>query len=219
VEASTDRFIDSRYRPAEFIFKDPSKLSKDAIIKLLKFILDRQSTAGVENAFRFKIYVTKKGDHQSVYPHIGLAVDQDQTVKPKKKRRRKGKKSQINKNNGEDISGENKNSRDGKNNRDGENNTDGENIRDGDTVQPNINNTTMADGLEESAGILHKDNRQPQKKKRHETKKKQQTAGLISEGCNVDGRVTRQSQRLRQDENGKNLGGEKKKSARSGRMA
>jgi hypothetical protein len=199
--------------------------------------LDRQSTAGIENAFRFKIYVTKKGDHQSLYPNIGPADARQQTAKPKKTRRRKGKKSQIDQRGnagGEDIPDED--NRDGENLMAAENVTAGENYSDGNTVQPITAASEGPDdygavmeglgdragpeteGSQEPAGISQQVKPQPQKKRQRVTKKKQiQMAGLVSEGSNIDVRVTRQTERLRQDENAKNLAGKKQNLRRSGR--
>jgi hypothetical protein len=68
LEQNTSRFVDKQYIPANFKMKDPKKLTKGEILKLLKHILDRQESHGVVEAFRFQIYQNKKGTYCSEYP-------------------------------------------------------------------------------------------------------------------------------------------------------
>ncbi|KAF8804320.1 hypothetical protein BYT27DRAFT_7213959 [Phlegmacium glaucopus] len=56
------------YQPADFVIKDPKKLTKNRIIELLRHILHRQETVGVQDVFRFQIYINKTGEHSPRYP-------------------------------------------------------------------------------------------------------------------------------------------------------
>ena len=91
VEMVTGHFIDNQYRPPNFVLKDPSKLSKDAVTSLLNHILDRQKYIGVEDLFKFKIYMMTKGEHQALYPQSRLADRAQELITAKKG---KGKPSQ-----------------------------------------------------------------------------------------------------------------------------
>ena len=70
---ATGHFIENRYQLPNFVLKDSSKLSKDDVVLLLNHILDRQKHITEEESFKFRIYTTKKGEHQAVYPKIGPA--------------------------------------------------------------------------------------------------------------------------------------------------
>lgn len=89
LEEETTRFIEEQYMPPGFVMKDPKKLHKNAEIKLLTHILQRQQSVGVEQAFRFHIYQNKKGEHDARYP--------DSLPAAHKKGRKKKKKSPGNK--------------------------------------------------------------------------------------------------------------------------
>lgn len=91
VEAATEHFIDIQYQPPSFVLKDPSKLSKDAVISFLKHILDRQRDIGVDDAFKFRIYTTKKGEHQAKYPKLGPADHSPVAAKSKKSKKKRPK--------------------------------------------------------------------------------------------------------------------------------
>lgn len=78
IEQDTGRFVDEQFLPPNFTIKDPKKLKKDASLKLIKHILQRQVNLGAEEAFRFRIFQNSKGVHVSRYPGT-------QTVQRKRK--------------------------------------------------------------------------------------------------------------------------------------
>jgi hypothetical protein len=51
-----DDFIDDRYVPQDFIWKDPRNMTKATILSLIVHIRMRQERYGAENAFRFRQY-------------------------------------------------------------------------------------------------------------------------------------------------------------------
>jgi hypothetical protein len=57
-------FIDRKYIPSRITLKDPRSMRQDHIIKFFEHIVQRQSSHGIEDTFKFKAVLTrrKKGD-------------------------------------------------------------------------------------------------------------------------------------------------------------
>lgn len=69
VEKDTSRFVSPVYRPQNLTIKDPRNMLKESILRLLRHIYTRQNEHGIENAFRFKIYLGKdREDIVAKYP-------------------------------------------------------------------------------------------------------------------------------------------------------
>jgi hypothetical protein len=90
-----DEFIDDRYFPSNFAWKDPRNMTKDAIIQLCDHIRQRQDQNGPEGVFRFKAYFDGKNMVEAVY---GTRSDEERAAarsrkqqKARKENRAKGK--------------------------------------------------------------------------------------------------------------------------------
>jgi hypothetical protein len=86
-------------------------MQKEHILKLLEHILARQEQLGVEDAFRFRIYIKKKTEHQAKYdrrPPAGMLVGKISklTVKASATGKELGEGSKTNQNETDDTIGE-----------------------------------------------------------------------------------------------------------------
>ena len=84
LETNTHQFINDECLPAKFGIKEPTKMAKEQIVKFLTHIIHRQQLVGVEDSFRFRLFINKKGEHPAEY--LKSQVNQTQT-----KRRTKAK--------------------------------------------------------------------------------------------------------------------------------
>ncbi|KAF8810541.1 hypothetical protein BYT27DRAFT_7209334 [Phlegmacium glaucopus] len=69
VERDTACFVRCPYRPKSLIIKDPRNMHKEDIVQLMQHIYQRQETEGVEQAFRFRLFIGRdKQPFDAVYP-------------------------------------------------------------------------------------------------------------------------------------------------------
>lgn len=68
IQEDPERFIDGQYMPQNIVFKEAKNMQKEDIHRFIDHIISRQKKFGVENAFRFRIYLKKNKEHFSEYP-------------------------------------------------------------------------------------------------------------------------------------------------------
>ena len=69
LKKSTRLFVAPEHRPSNLKIEDPRNMRKDDIARLLRHVFERQEKEGIENAFRFKIYVGNEREFcTAVYP-------------------------------------------------------------------------------------------------------------------------------------------------------
>jgi len=68
IQEDPERFIDGQYIPQNIVFKEAKNMQKEDIHRFIDHIISRQKKFGVENAFRFRIYLKKNKEHFSEYP-------------------------------------------------------------------------------------------------------------------------------------------------------
>jgi hypothetical protein len=91
---SSDDFIDDRYVPEDFIWKDPRNMTKATILRLFEHIRMRQERYGPENAFRFRQYCNGGGMVIAEYgtrANDEKAADRARKQKASRGRSKKGK--------------------------------------------------------------------------------------------------------------------------------
>ena len=71
IEANIRRYITAEFLPARFRLREPSKLTKVEICLLLRHIILRQESNGIQQAFRFRAFTNMKGEeYPAEYPDM-----------------------------------------------------------------------------------------------------------------------------------------------------
>jgi hypothetical protein len=82
LQSDTSIFVGDEYLPTNITIKDPRNMHKDDIITLLRHIHGKQNTDGVENAFRFKVYIKEKEEVKADYPQVRSRIRARATLSP-----------------------------------------------------------------------------------------------------------------------------------------
>jgi len=89
---STD-YIEDRYVPYEFVWKDPRNMSKETILELCNHIRQRQDQYGAEEGFRFLSYYNGK---EIVEAEYGRNAEEERAAAKSTKQKKKRKESERN---------------------------------------------------------------------------------------------------------------------------
>ena len=77
------KFIEPKYCPKGFVFKDPRNMTKGDLLEFCKHVWEQQENHGINNAFRFLKYHDGKGMVPAAY---GTRVDEEQAAAKAHKR-------------------------------------------------------------------------------------------------------------------------------------
>jgi hypothetical protein len=92
--SDSSAFVNDRYVPDDFVWKDPRNLTKDAILDLCNHIRKRQDDYGPEEGFRFSAYFDRK---QIVPADYGTRTNEEKAANRSKKQKRARKDKRGNK--------------------------------------------------------------------------------------------------------------------------